>query len=980
MSLFGNMPQNSLSQNLFGSTPSGGSLFGGNNTGQQQPLFGSLPSFGPQPSQGNSLFGSQSQNNNSLFGQPSNQSQNSSLFGGTSTPLFGGSTNLQFQNQSLLGNSQQNNGSSLFGGMNTNTGNNNLFNGNGNQGGFNNFNNKGSNGFMFNPVRISDPKETINMMSITVVDQFKSLSFEELKVQDLPSRKLGQFQPASNMGLFGGSTNTNNNIIQQNNNINMNQGSSLFGGNQGTNLFGNTNNQQTGGGLFGNQNNNTNGSLFGGNTQTNTGGLFGNANNTNNNNTGGGLFGNQQQNNQTNLFGNTNTSGGLFGSSTNQQNNTVGLFGNTTNSNGGLFGNSQQNNKGGLFSNSNSTQGGLFGNNNNNQQSTGGLFGNTNNNNQQNSGGLFGNVSNQSNSNSLFKPSTTGGLFGSTNTQPSSGGLFGNTNTQPTNTGGGLFGNNSTSLFGGNNNNNQQKSSSLFGGTTQTSSGSLFGNTSNSTSLFGNQQSSSLFSNPNNQPKLNLFGQPTQQNQSSSSLFSTPQQNQSTSLFGSTPTPLFTNMYSSQIPVMPVFQPIPLQVQNEALNQYIFGLQKTKTLTQIISELQNDYNSTKIRKDFEEYNEHINYDNYMTDRLSEFKDFLKFKRNNNKIRVKKSTQQPINTNTEKDVIVFKESNNDNNKALFEPIRSDFFKKQRRDIKLKPKAHSCDMTKLAETKIISNLETSFDRHINFKDFPSCKVPDSPFLELFIQITEPYRATFSLKVNREAKFSLLKSTIADTLKQKNIKYNDITSTSFFLMKKYAIVKETNTVKESDLEDKDTLFIILKESISKSEVSYTSFKDSIAASAKKKTKKKSELAPVEKLPILTNTEYKINPDLKAISRMTLEELEQIDNFSISNKNGKIEFEETIDLTGVNLDQIVNILPGRVELYKNNNISFLPQPGKGLNKKAVIHLYNISDNDDVESELSLQYLQEKTKEINGEFKSFNRDSREYIYKVDHF
>ena len=203
MSLFGSMPQNSLSQNLFGSTPSGGSLFGGNNTGQQQPLFGSLPSFGPQPSQGNSLFGSQSQNNNSLFGQPSNQSQNSSLFGGTSTPLFGGSNNLQFQNQSFLGNSQQNNGSSLFGGMNTNTGNNNLFNGNGNQGGFNNFNNKGSNGFMFNPVRISDPKETINMMSITVVDQFKSLSFEELRVQDLPSRKLGQFQPASNMGLFG---------------------------------------------------------------------------------------------------------------------------------------------------------------------------------------------------------------------------------------------------------------------------------------------------------------------------------------------------------------------------------------------------------------------------------------------------------------------------------------------------------------------------------------------------------------------------------------------------------------------------------------------------------------------------------------------------------------------------------------------------------------------------------------------------------
>lgn len=965
MSLFGNT-QSSLNQNLFGSSSSGSTLFGGNNNGQTQPLFGSLPSFGPQQNQG-STFGGQNQNNSSLFGQSTNQNQSSSLFGGNS--LFGGSTNQQqFQNQSFMNNTQQNNGGSLFGGNTM-------------QGGFNNFTNKGSNGYIFSPIRISDVKETLNYMSITVLDQFKSLSFEEIKAQDLPSRKLGSFQPASNMGLFGGSTNTNNNGFQQNNN-NMNQGSSLFGGNTGGSLFGNTNNQQTSGGLFSNQNNNS--SLFGGSTQNTSGGLFG-GNTNNNNNNGSGLFGNVQQNNQSTggLFGNsnTNTGTGLFGSS-NQQNNNGGLF-NNNNTGGGLFGNQQQNNNtnGGLFGNTTTNQGGLFGNsNNNNQTVSGGLFGSSNNT-QQNSGGLFGNTNNQqNNTGGLFSKPQTGGLFGNTNTQSNTGGLFGNTNNQQTNnnTSGGLFG--SSSLFGGNNNTNNQKSS-LFGGSTQNSSSSLFGNTSNSSSLFGGaQQSSSLFSNTNNQPKLNLFGQPAQNQQSSSSLFSGTQQSQSTSLFGTTP-PLFTNMYTPQIPVMPIFQPIPLQMQNDALNQYIFGLQKTKTLTQIISELQNDYNTTKIRKDFDDYNEHSNYDNYMTDRLSEFKDFLKFKRNNNKTRVKKSSQQPISSMNPKDVIVFKDTNNDNNKALFEPIRSDFFKKQRRDIKLKPKAHSCDMTKLAETKIIANLETSFDRHIGFKDFPSCKVPDSPFLELFIQITEPYRATFSLKVNREAKFSLLKSTIADTLKQKNLKYNDITSSSFFLMKKYAIVKETNTIKESDLEDKDTLFIILKESINKSEVSYASIKEGgIVASAKRKTKKKSELAPVEKLPILTNTEYKIIPDLKAISRMTLEELEQIENFSISNQHGKIEFEDIIDLTGVNLDQIVNILPGRVELYKNNNVSFLPQPGKGLNKKAVIHLYNISDSDDVNIELSLQYLQEKTKEINGEFKSFNRDNGEYIYKVDHF
>ena len=68
------------------------------------------------------------------------------------------------------------------------------------------------------------------------------------------------------------------------------------------------------------------------------------------------------------------------------------------------------------------------------------------------------------------------------------------------------------------------------------------------------------------------------------------------------------------------------------------------------------------------------------------------------------------------------------------------------------------------------------------------------------------------------------------------------------------------------------------------------------------------------------------------------------------------------------------------NNNISFLPQPGKGLNKKAIIHIYNCLEDNDKSVELSLAYQQEKTREVNGVFKSFDPNKKEYVYQIDHF
>lgn len=280
-------------------------------------------------------------------------------------------------------------------------------------------------------------------------------------------------------------------------------------------LFGN--NSSGAGFSFGAANNSTTPSTpaFGANNNTSSGGFGFGANNTNTNNnaTGGGLFGTKPPEavNTTSSFG--------FGSSNTPSNTqSGGLFGNTntaaTGSGTGLFGGNVNNNTGSLFGSNTAVNtgaktatGGLLGgvnNNSNNNATSGGLFGTK----PATSGSLFGGASNTNagvagTSSGLFgaKPigtlgapamnTTDGGLFGNNNatTTPSNVGLFG---TKPTATGG-LFGNNnaaasttapSTSGFLGNN-------------PSAPAAGGLFGaksaGTTTGTSLFGNNNASSQF-------------------------------------------------------------------------------------------------------------------------------------------------------------------------------------------------------------------------------------------------------------------------------------------------------------------------------------------------------------------------------------------------------------------------------------------------------------------------------------------------------
>ena len=71
-----------------------------------------------------------------------------------------------------------------------------------------------------------------------------------------------------------------------------------------------------------------------------------------------------------------------------------------------------------------------------------------------------------------------------------------------------------------------------------------------------------------------------------------------------------------------------------------------------------------------------------------------------------------------------------------------------------------------------------------------------------------------------------------------------------------------------------------------------------------------------------------------MTETQLKNVQNFTVKNEFAKIVFLNTTDVTGMDLDDIVDLQPKRVDLYEG--ITQLPAIGQGLNKEAQITYSN--------------------------------------------
>uniref|UniRef100_A0A3B0MWW3 Nucleoporin, putative n=1 Tax=Theileria annulata TaxID=5874 RepID=A0A3B0MWW3_THEAN len=526
---------------MFGNTNTSGSFWNTNNQ-QNTNLSNSFSSLTNSEQKPNYSFGSFGLNNSNAT-QSANLQNNSfmnsgsnSLFGSNQPSLFGQSTTMG--GSTLFGNTGQSN--SFFGSNMNNTtqplGSSNssvfgtsLFGSDNKQTGSFYQSNTGQNQAGFNQITGNETADPKNFDGSTIVnvayetnnspDEYR---WEYYRKNDPSLGGLGSgFSNTTGTGLFGSNTG-----------LGSTTSTGLFGSNTG---LGST----TGTGLFGSTNtglgSTTGTGLFGSTTQTSTGtGLFG-SNTGLNTNTGTGLFGSTTGLGTTTGLGST-TGTGLFGSTTGTTGTGTGLFGSTNTGLGsttstGLFGSTTQTGTGtGLFGSTNtglgSTTGtGLFGSTTTGLGSTTGTTGT----------GLFGSTTGTGLGSTTQTGTTGTGLFGSTTTGTTGSGLFGSTNTFGSTTQGlgSTTGTTGTGLFG--------STTTGLGSTTGTTGTGLFGSTTGTTATTGT--GTGLFGSSNTGLNTNtgtgLFGSTTTGLGSTTGL-NTTASNTGTGLFGSTNTGLGT--------------------------------------------------------------------------------------------------------------------------------------------------------------------------------------------------------------------------------------------------------------------------------------------------------------------------------------------------------------------------------------------------------------------------------------------------------
>ena len=122
--------------------------------------------------------------------------------------------------------------------------------------------------------------------------------------------------------------------------------------------------------------------------------------------------------------------------------------------------------------------------------------------------------------------------------------------------------------------------------------------------------------------------------------------------------------------------------------------------------------------------------------------------------------------------------------------------------------------------------------------------------------------------------------------------------------------------------------------------------------------------------NNEFDLNPNIQYIYRMKKSELKNVENFKISNGFGKIKFKTSVDLTYLNLSEIVQIDKFVVQLYSGQN---LPKQGEGLNKPAIITIKQMFDQED-----NLKTLINGIKQNGGRFLKYNSEKGYLKFEVE--
>merc|ERR1719158_1692933 len=116
-----------------------------------------------------------------------------------------------------------------------------------------------------------------------------------------------------------------------------------------------------------------------------------------------------------------------------------------------------------------------------------------------------------------------------------------------------------------------------------------------------------------------------------------------------------------------------------------------------------------------------------------------------------------------------------------------------------------------------------------------------------------------------------------------------------------------------------------------------------------------------------------------MTDEELQRVENFEVRHKkHGRIVFQGTTDLRGLDLDQLIVFGNRTVDVYPDESVK--PPMGQGLNKPARITLCDIFPGKNASAEQVADKLRRFTAKQDAEFLSYSAPEGEWSFRVEHF
>lgn len=299
-----------------------------------------------------------------------------------------------------------------------------------------------------------------------------------------------------------------------------------------------------------------------------------------------------------------------------------------------------------------------------------------------------------------------------------------------------------------------------------------------------------------------------------------------------------------------------------------------------------------------------------------------------------------------------------------------------------------------TSIINNGNTNFTIS-NLKDtIINNGKKDEKIVQFTITIKDQ-DIEFNLSANKTNPISLLKELIVEKLKnfhKSNFKILSVENLT--LMKKNRFMTDNKKISDYDINNGDNILAIVDHSdeeeeekdahISRTEKSSLYDKKSFKTKTLDKNSiiNSNEMAPIDMLPVLNKATYKTEPGMNIISRMTVNELKNVPKFSVFNEHGKIQWKDPVNLCELDLDDIIEIGERFIRIYKGHT----PKPpiGVGLNKQAILTLYNIIPAEDLKTNEEKEEFIEKLKiicvEQQGKFINYNFISKDLSFSVDNF